>query len=288
MVQAQLVRTPKTAEEARAQVRDLKRQGVDGIKAILEAGWGQGMLFDRLDLFLVRAIAQEAHAQNLPLAVHTGDARDVTDAVDVGAASVEHGSWRDELPDSLLERMALQPVYLDPSLTVLDAYAQYFAGRTDALSESLVQQVVPLRILKIMRESLASGKSADPARAQVFTHALEVARANLLRAWRAGVPLVLGTDAGNPLVFPGPSLHRELRLWVEAGIPPAVALQAATVNAASLLRASAHIGAIRAGLDANLLLVDGNPLEDISATERISLVVFQGERIRRAELFDQK
>jgi len=287
-VKAQLERSPKTAAEARLQVRDLKRQGVDGIMAILEAGWGEGMLFDRLDLFLVRTIAEEARAQNLPLAVHTGDARDVTDAVDVGATSVEHGSWRDELPDSVLERMALQPVYLDPSLTVLDAYAQYFAGRTDALSESLVQQVVPVSSLKTMREFLASGKSADPARAQFFTHALDVARANLLRAWRAGVPLVLGTDAGNPLVFPGPSLHRELRLWVEAGIPPAVALQAATVNAANLLRASAHIGAIRAGLDANLLLVDGNPLEDISATERISLIVFQGERIRRAELFNQK
>jgi imidazolonepropionase-like amidohydrolase len=148
--------------------------------------------------------------------------------------------------------------------------------------------VVPARILKATREFLASGKSADPARAELFTHAQEVARANLLRAWQAGVPLVMGTDAGNPLVFHGPSLHRELALWVQAGIPPSVALQAATVNAANLLRASGHFGSIHRGLDANLLLVDGNPLEDISATERISLVVFEGERIRRAELFEQK
>jgi len=288
MVKAQLVRTPKTADEARAEVRELKRRGVDGIKAILEAGWGEGMLFDRLDLYLVRAIADEARAQNLPLAVHTGDARDVTDAVDVGAASVEHGSWRDELPDSLLERMASQQVYFDPTLTVIEAYAQYFAGRTDALSESLVEQVAPARMLRATREFLTSGKSADPAKAELFTHAQEVARANLLRAWHAGVPLAMGTDAGNPLVFHGPSLHHELGLWVEAGIPPAVALQAATVNAAKLLRASGRIGSIHVGLDANLLLVDGNPLEDISATERISLVVFEGERIRRAELFEQK
>ncbi|MGP8245759.1 MAG: amidohydrolase family protein [Bryobacteraceae bacterium] len=287
-LKAQLVRTSRTPAEARAQVRQLKREGVDGIEAMLEAGWGEGMLFDRLDLLLARAIAGEARAGNLPLAIHTGDARDVTDAVDVGAASVEHGSWRDELPDSLLERMALHRVYLVPTLTVVEAYARYFAGRADALSEPLAQQVAPARALKSTREFLASGKSADPARAEFFTHALEVARANLLRAWHANVPLAMGTDAGNPLVFHGPSLHRELQLWVEAGIPPAAALQAATVNAAQLLRASAHIGAIRIGLDANLLLVDGNPLEDISATERISLVVFEGERIRRAELFDQK
>ena len=98
----------------------------------------------------------------------------------------------------------------------------------------------------------------------------------------------MGTDAGYPLVFHGPSLHHELQLWVQAGIPAAVALQAATGNAAKLLRAVNRIGTIRKGLDADFLLVDGNPLQDISATERISLVVFKGERIRRAELFEQK
>jgi imidazolonepropionase-like amidohydrolase len=98
----------------------------------------------------------------------------------------------------------------------------------------------------------------------------------------------MGSDSGNPLVFHGPSLHREFELWVEAGIPVTVALQAATVNAAKLLGADQRIGAIRAGLDADLLLVDGNPLQEIAATSRISLVVFKGERIRRAALFEQK
>jgi imidazolonepropionase-like amidohydrolase len=118
--------------------------------------------------------------------------------------------------------------------------------------------------------------------------ALEQGRHSLLRAWKAGVPLVAGTDAGNPLVFHGPSLHHELQLWVQAGIPPEVALEAATRNAANLLRAGNRLGTIRKGLEANLLLVDGNPLQDISATERISLVVFEGERLRRSELFEKK
>jgi imidazolonepropionase-like amidohydrolase len=74
---------------------------------------------------------------------------------------------------------------------------------------------------------------------------------------------------------------------VQAGIPAPVALQAATSNAARLLGAEAHIGAISAGHDADLLIIDGNPLEDITATERISSVVFKGERIDRAELFEQ-
>ncbi|SPE39681.1 ABC-2 type transporter [Candidatus Sulfopaludibacter sp. SbA3] len=287
-VKAQLVRTPKTPEEARKQVRDLKKSGVDGIKAILEAGWGDGMLFDRMDLLIARSVAEEAHAQNLPLAVHTGDARDVTDAVEIGAASVEHGSWRDELPDNLLERMARQGVYLDPTLAVAEAYSQYYGGKADALNGSLVQQVLPARILNTTREFLTSGKAADAAKAAIFAHALEQGRDNLLRAWKAGVPLVMGTDAGNPLVFHGPAIHRELQLWIDAGIPAWVALQAATGNAAKLLRADKQIGTIRKGLDANLLLVDGNPLIDITATERISQVVFKGERLHRPDLFDQK
>ncbi len=287
-VKAQLVRTPKTPEEARKQVRELKAAGVDGIKAILEAGWGDGMLFDRLDLLLVRAVAEEARVQHLPLATHTGDARDVADAVEIGSASVEHGSWRDEIPDNLLERMAQGGVYLDPTIGVGEAYALYFSGKADGLGNSLVQQAVQGQVLKNTREFVGSGKSVNPARAEQFQHAVEQARANLLRAWKAGVPLVMGTDSGNPLVFHGPSMHHELQLWVQAGIPIPVALQAATLNAAKLMGAEKRIGAIRKGMDADLLMVDGNPLQEIGATERISLVVLKGERIRRSTLFDQK
>jgi len=233
-------------------------------------------------------VAEEARAQKLPLATHTGDARDVTDAVEVGSASIEHGSWRDELPDTLLARMVRRGVYLDPTLGVAEAYAQYFAGKADALNNSLVQQVVPATVFSGTRDFVLSGKGADAARAAVFQSSFEQARANLLRAWRAGVPLVTGTDSGNPLVFHGPSLHHEIELWVRAGIPPRVALTAATLNGARLLGAENRFGAIRKGLEADLLLVDGNPLEDIAATGRISLVVFKGERIRRAALFDQK
>ena len=66
-----------------------------------------------------------------------------------------------------------------------------------------------------------------------------------------------------------------------------MALRAATLNAARLLRADDRVGSVRPGNDADLLVVDGNPLDDITATERISLVVFKGERIDRTELFEQ-
>jgi imidazolonepropionase-like amidohydrolase len=123
---------------------------------------------------------------------------------------------------------------------------------------------------------------------RLYRLSLDEGKENLLRAWKAGVMLVTGSDAGNPLVLHGPAIHRELQLWVDAGIPPAVALQAATGNAAKLLRVDDRIGLIRPGHDASMILVDGNPLKDIKQTEAITGILFKGERVNRAELFDQE
>ena len=83
---------------------------------------------------------------------------------------------------------------------------------------------------------------------------------NLVRAWKAGVPVVTGTDSGNPLLLHGPAIHRELQLWVKAGIPAPAALQAATYTSAKLLRIHGRTGRIQPGYDATLLIIDGNPL----------------------------
>ncbi len=86
----------------------------------------------------------------------------------------------------------------------------------------------------------------------------------------------------------GPTVQHEIELWVAAGIPADVALQAATSNAAKLLRADSRIGTVEKGKDATLLLVDGNPLQDIHTLSSISLVMMKGERVGRAGLFEQK
>lgn len=117
---------------------------------------------------------------------------------------------------------------------------------------------------------------------------LNLAKENLRAAWKAGVMLVTGSDAGNPLTFHGPTIQREVELWVEAGLPPAVALQAATYNAARLLGAANRIGRIKEGYEANLLLVDGDPLKEIKQIESVQAVIFRGEQIIRSELFDQE
>jgi imidazolonepropionase-like amidohydrolase len=283
----QFTRIPASPEEARQQVDDLKKTGVDCIKAILESGAG-GRVYNRLDPGIFQAVAQQAHADQLPLAVHTGDLRDVEEAVQAAANSIEHGSFREAIPDALFDQMARQGIFYDPTLSVGEAFKDFAAGKADLLKRSLVQQVGPPELLRGTEDVLAS-KDADQIRASIGQYPIDmqIATANLKRAYEHKVLLVTGSDAGNFLVIHGPTVQRELELWVQAGIPPAVALQAATSNAARLLGADAHIGSVRPGNDADLLIIDGNPLEDITATERISSVIFKGERIDRTEVFEQ-
>jgi imidazolonepropionase-like amidohydrolase len=281
--EAQIARTPKNQDEARQQVRDLKRSGVDGLKAILESGF-PGRLFERLDTTLLKAIGEEARAQQLPMVVHVSTVRDVADALDAGAAGIEHGP-REPLPDDLLQRLKQSGATYDPTLAVWEGQEQLAAGQQDLLDRSLVQQAVAPALVSSTRAFVAGRTAANEGRATGMRQFRTVQAENLKRAYDAGVTLVAGSDAGNPLVFHGPAIHRELQLWVAAGVPPAAALQAATAQAARLLKAETRIGRVAKGLEANLLLVDGNPLQDISTTERISLVVFKGERIRRAVLF---
>ena len=287
-LEQQSLRLPATVEEARQQVDDLKKRDVDCIKAILEAGGG-GQVFNRFDTGVFDAVARAAHADDLPLAVHTGDARDVADAVKAQADSIEHGSFREPIPDTVFDQMAKQGTFYDPTLSVGEALRDFAAGKNTLLKRSLVQQVGPPDLLQGTEDALTS-KDTETLRKELALYPIDMQLAvdNLKRAHQHGVLLVTGSDAGNLLVIHGPTVQRELELWVQAGIPPAVALQAATHNAARLLRAERRIGSIQPGNDADLLVVDGNPLEDITATERISLVVFKGERIERNELFNQR
>lgn len=164
-----------------------------------------------------------------------------------------------------------------PALTAV--YGRTAEGWETLLSRSLVEQVAP-------KEWLEAARGTGPA--QQAPEAWTAAREELLHARDAGKLLVTGSGAGSPPVAHGPTVQEELRLWVQAGIPAAQALQAATHNAAKALHAEGRIGLVQKGYEASLLLVEGNPLIDIAATESISLVVYKGERLRRGILLDQK
>jgi len=113
----------------------------------------------------------------------------------------------------------------------------------------------------------------------------ERALENVRRAHQAGVPILVGTGAGSTLVFPGPSMARELELLVSAGFTVQEALQAATLNNARALGKEADIGAIAAGKRADLLLLNANPLADIRNLARIDSVVRAGRKIDPDQMY---
>jgi imidazolonepropionase-like amidohydrolase len=280
----QFLRLPKSAEQARKQVDELKAAGVDCIKSVLEAGndyWGH---FNRMDTKIFDAVVAEAVHDGLPSATHTGSAADVKDAVEAGTNSIEHGSIVDQIPDSTFAAMKEKGIAYDPTVSVFEAVVDLRTGNPELLNRSLLQQVGPADLLESTRDMVNKQNKADPER---FKALMENVNRNLIDAYRSGVMLIAGSDAGNLLVIHGPTVQHELELWVKAGIPPAVALQAATYNAAKVLRADGQIGIIQPGRDANLVLLDGDPVEDISNTEHIYSVMFRGERIDRTELFKQ-
>ena len=126
---------------------------------------------------------------------------------------------------------------------------------------------------------IANQSDGDNARAKnVFQKDLEIVRA--MR--KAGVPILAGTDTGNPFCFPGFSLHEELALMVVAGLTPAEALRSATLNPAKFFGLDQKLGTIEVGKIADLVLLSANPLEDIRNTQRINAVVSNGR------LFDRK
>lgn len=262
------------------QIQVLKQRGVDGIQVILVSG---------TNLAILRALAEEARALKLPIIMDTGGSRGAADALSVGVNGVEHASLGENLSNQLFAQMKTQGVMYDPSLTAMEGFASIANGSLDPLDRPLVLQAGPAALIESTKKFLQSDKGAQ-MRAQLKTspESLDLGKENLLAAWKAGVLLVTGSGAGSPLTLHGPTIQREVELWVEAGVPPAVALQAATYNAARLLGVSDRIGLIREGHDANLLLVDGNPLKEIKQLESIQSVIYKGERISRSELFDQE
>jgi ABC-type multidrug transport system permease subunit len=215
-------------------------------------------------------------------AVRSLDASDAPGGEALGAdvfpASVARGiapASVQRFPAEALGSMAMAGTLYEPRLSA----AEVATGTSRLLERSLVQQVATPESLAAAKRALDSRPPAPDAAAR-----FEIARDNLLGAWKNGVRLVAGSGLDGPILIPGPTVQHEIALWVAAGIPAAVALKAATLDGATALGAGARFGSIEAGKDATLLAVDGNPLEDIRALEAVSFVVFHGERVNRGQL----
>lgn len=168
-------------------------------------------------------------------------------------------------------------------LSFLQASADRETGNLDLLTGSLAEQVTPRLLLNRMEQAYRVPQARDPK-----IESLEAGMQGLLAARASGTKIAAGTLSGTALLVHGPMLHHELQLLVKAGLTPLDALRAATSDAAACLGAADRAGRIDAGGDASLVLVEGNPLQDISTTERIVEVFFHGEAVHRGALVEKK
>lgn len=200
---------------------------------------------------------------------------------------------------------------------ILDAFDQPACDRVAAALAALGQVQVPTLILAFVEASPADAV-ANPADAassalerdprwptlraderarwsRLLASLTPHQRATAARRWkiarqitstfhRAGVPLLAGTDAPMPRVYPGSSLHEELELLVASGLSPAAALRAATLAPAIFLGLAATLGSVAVGKRADLVLLDADPLLDIRNTRRIHAVLLDGRLLTRAAL----
>jgi len=262
---------------------------------------------------LGRLVIEEAHRSNLVVTAHLGN-YSAQDAVEDGIDCLEH-IWSvfnyifppdaPQVP-SLEEQHKMQPADLEAEeLRVLKSRANVDLANPKArgLIASLVQHKVLVDPTLVVYQNMLllpdlpevydnPYNALVPERLRRFwpTYTPSVRpqtrefRSKEFRKYQdltgllnqAGVALLAGTDAPEPYVPPGFSLHQELELLVNSGLTPAAALQAATINNARALRKGDELGSIDKGKRADLVILDANPLEDIRNTRKIYMVIRGG------------
>ncbi len=167
-------------------------------------------------------------------------------------------------------------IVVDPTVNVFD---DWFTARPGQISPS-VAAIADRLPPQVRRSFLTGGLPVPDGRDERYRQSAKALLRMVKMLYDAGVPLVAGTDA-----MAGFALHRELELYVAAGIPAGEVLKIATIGAARVMKRDADLGSIAPGKLADVILIDGNPAEHISDIRHASLVVKDGNVYKPAELY---
>jgi len=249
-------------EQAERFVADRVADGVDYLKVFS----GIGGLWPALGSDTLTALVDAAHARGLLVVGHVSSTAGLRQVVDAGVDVVAHVPADADLDQALIDRIADAGIVVGPTLATVENTLGEPGGRAVAEDRRLAEALGEQWTRRLTAEAPAGVRRALPPYAR--------AEDNVRRLAAAGVTVLAGTDAPNPGTVFGASLHRELELLVRAGLTPAQALTAATAAPSRVFGLSDR-GRIAPGQRADLVLVSGDPLADITATRAI-------ERIWRA------
>lgn len=271
-----------TPEGARAAVREVAAMGADAIKVAVDR---IPETTPRIQPAVLDAVVAEARALELRTVAHIGSVEDAIAAAEAGAALWVHGIYKERIPDDEIKKLAGYKIPMVPTMVVFEGYA--LLGRGPREATKLERETVAREVLAAF-DNVPRSEEGEYFRAYLeHLHTQrENWRDNVRRLHKAGVTILAGSDtqAG---VFPGAGLHREFLLLQEAGLKPAEVIRAATLDAARYLAGNREIayGMVEAGKQADLLLVEGNPLEDLNALTAIRQVIKDGVPLERKALY---
>jgi imidazolonepropionase-like amidohydrolase len=238
------------ADELRYQVRRQRKYGAEVIKVCATGGVfsrntepGQQQLSEEH----LRVIADEAHQWGIRVAAHAHGGDGIKAAIKAGIDTIEHASLVDDEGIKLAASRA-RPVWFSMDIYNTE-YTQAEGAKNGVLEDNL-------------------RKDREVAQIQ---------RDNFRKAHKAGVRMVFGSDAG---VMPHAEIGKQFRVMVEYGMTPLEAIQAATRNGAQALDREKDVGAIAVGRFADIIAVDGNPLNNVRELESVDAVVKGGKLIR--------
>ncbi|MGI9628745.1 MAG: amidohydrolase family protein [Longimicrobiales bacterium] len=265
----------RTEEAARQAVRERAEGGMDAIKITVESGPTPfGDDHPQMSVEMIQAIVDEASRYGLPVLAHVTSLDELQAALEGGASGAVHATQGIPLPDSALaEHMAALGFTMSPTLSL-------FSGPTDSQDPFLLATATEEELVALANPEFQARVGLRWTCCATFAQVL----ANVGMLHDSGVRLAVGTDTGNPYVFPGYSVHRELEFLVEAGLSPMEALVAGTQGAAEMIGAEADFGTIEAGKRADLLILGADPLEQIRNTRSLETVISEGRVVDREGL----
>ena len=268
-----------TAAEARAEVRRVAATESPPFYKVYFDSFPAGS--PHMQRWVMQAAVQEASALGMRPVVHAGTAQDAVDAAEAGAALLMHAPFGSRLTPRQVERIAATRIAFMPTLRAFSWPVELMQGQITDFERA---SVAPALIAAF--DAVPPGQDRDGIGLwmQDFGSTTATLRANAALLIQAGVPMLVGTDCGVSGVFPGAGLHAELRALVAIGLRAAEVLQAATARNASFLDPAGGFGHVAPGQRADLLLVQGDPTQDIAAVDHILGVWLEGVELHRIGL----
>ncbi|MFK8031448.1 MAG: CIA30 family protein [Gammaproteobacteria bacterium] len=248
-------------------VRERIKEGSDFIKLVYMPYQTR---IPSLNREIAKAVIDAAHAEGLMALAHISTQRAALDMVEDGIDGLVHVFADEAVTDEFVELAVKNNLFVIPTLAIISAVA----GEDDPTAElaEVTKWFSPMQRSTISTEFPPGIPGFD----------FQLALNNVERLHKAGVRILAGSDSPNPGTAHGYSLHHELKLLVDAGLSHAEAIHAATELPAAVFKLSAR-GALAPGKRADMLLVRGNPYQDVRASRQIQHVIKNGHVVTRVE-----